>query len=68
VVSGGVACNSELRSQAKAMADRLGLTLAIPEPRFCTDNGAMIAAAGALLEPVQGDWSGNADPNLPLPC
>ena len=67
VVSGGVACNSELRSQAKAMAGRLGLALAIPEPRFCTDNGAMIAAAGALLEPVPGDWSGNADPNLALP-
>jgi N6-L-threonylcarbamoyladenine synthase len=69
VVSGGVACNSELRTQAKRTAERLGLALAIPEPRFCTDNGAMIASAGALLtplEPVQAAWSLNADPNLPL--
>ena len=66
VVSGGVACNSELRAQAKAAADRLGLALAIPEPRFCTDNGAMIASAGALLEPAADPWSRNADPNLPL--
>jgi N6-L-threonylcarbamoyladenine synthase len=66
IVSGGVACNSELRAQARLATDRLGLRLAIPEPRFCTDNGAMIASAGALLEPAGRDWSGNADPNLPL--
>jgi N6-L-threonylcarbamoyladenine synthase len=66
VVSGGVACNSELRAQARLTADRLGLTLAIPEPRFCTDNGAMIASAGALLEPPRDPWSLNADANLPL--
>jgi N6-L-threonylcarbamoyladenine synthase len=66
IVSGGVACNSELRAQARRMADRLGLVLAIPEPRFCTDNGAMIAAAGALLAPDHQDWAMNADANLPL--
>jgi N6-L-threonylcarbamoyladenine synthase len=66
VVSGGVACNSELRAQAKAMAARLGLALAIPEPRFCTDHGAMIAAAGAMLPPPRDPWIRNADPNLPL--
>ena len=66
VVSGGVACNSELRAQARLTAERLGLALAIPEPRFCTDNGAMIAAAGALLEPPPDPWPLNADPNLPL--
>jgi N6-L-threonylcarbamoyladenine synthase len=66
VVSGGVACNSELRAQARLTAERLGLALAIPEPRFCTDNGAMIAAAGALLEPPLDPWPLNADPNLPL--
>jgi N6-L-threonylcarbamoyladenine synthase len=66
IVSGGVACNSELRTQAAAATARLGLALAIPEPRFCTDNGAMIAAAGAMLTPAPGPWSLNADPNLPL--
>ena len=66
IVSGGVACNSELRARAKATAERLGLALAIPEPRLCTDNGAMIAAAGAKLELPSAPWSTNADPNLPL--
>ena len=66
IVSGGVACKSELRARAKATADRLGLRLAIPEPRLCTDNGAMIAAAGALLTPQADPWSCNADANLPL--
>jgi N6-L-threonylcarbamoyladenine synthase len=66
VVSGGVACNSELRAQARTVAQKLGLALAIPEPRFCTDNGAMIASAGALITPAEDAWSRNADPNLPL--
>jgi len=68
IVSGGVACNSELREQARLTAARLGLALAIPEPRFCTDNGAMIAAAGAVLAPAADPWARNADPNLPLPA
>jgi N6-L-threonylcarbamoyladenine synthase len=66
VVSGGVACNSELRTQAKALADSLGLRLAIPEPRLCTDNGAMIAAAGALLHPAEDPLPVNADADLKL--
>jgi N6-L-threonylcarbamoyladenine synthase len=64
IISGGVACNSEVRAQAKLMADRIGLRLAIPEPRFCTDNGAMIASAGALLVPPEDPWAINADADL----
>ncbi|HJV48095.1 MAG TPA: tRNA (adenosine(37)-N6)-threonylcarbamoyltransferase complex transferase subunit TsaD [Geothrix sp.] len=66
VISGGVACNSRLRTEAAAMAARLSLRLAIPEPRLCTDNGAMIAAAGALLEPEADPWGQNADADLKL--
>jgi N6-L-threonylcarbamoyladenine synthase len=66
VISGGVACNSRLRAEAAIQAARLGLALAIPEPRLCTDNGAMIAAAGALLEPDPEPWSQNADADLKL--
>jgi len=66
VISGGVACNSRLRSEAAKLAARTGLTLAIPEPRLCTDNGAMIAAAGALLEPEADPWLQNADADLKL--
>ena len=67
IVSGGVACNSELRKQAQAFATELGLALAIPEPRYCTDNGAMIASAGALLPILEDFTSLNADPDLRLP-
>ncbi len=65
IISGGVACNSELRLQAQKVALELGLELAIPEPKLCTDNGAMIASAGAILEP-NGDWTLNADSDLKL--
>ena len=65
-VSGGVACNSELRAQAEKMAKRCGLELAIPEPRLCTDNGAMIAAAGAMLSPMSDFAVSNADSDLKM--
>ncbi len=65
ILSGGVACNSALRAQAQALCDRLGIRLAVPAPKHCTDNGAMIAAAGALLPP-ETDWSLNADADLRL--
>jgi N6-L-threonylcarbamoyladenine synthase len=66
IISGGVACNSELRARAAQLAQTLNLELAIPEPKLCTDNGAMIAAAGALMEPAREAWSMNADSDLRL--
>ncbi|MGE0491592.1 MAG: tRNA (adenosine(37)-N6)-threonylcarbamoyltransferase complex transferase subunit TsaD [Vulcanimicrobiota bacterium] len=46
VVAGGVACNSGLRRALEEMCLRRGFRLAIPSPRLCTDNAAMIARAG----------------------
>ncbi|MDQ3974370.1 MAG: tRNA (adenosine(37)-N6)-threonylcarbamoyltransferase complex transferase subunit TsaD [Actinomycetota bacterium] len=46
VVVGGVAANSRLRARMAEDCDRAGLRLLIPSPALCTDNGAMIAAAG----------------------
>jgi N6-L-threonylcarbamoyladenine synthase len=48
IVTGGVACNSLLRSEIRARGEALGLSVSIPSPRYCTDNAAMIAAAGTL--------------------
>jgi tRNA N6-adenosine threonylcarbamoyltransferase len=46
VVGGGVAANSVLRERiATGLAD-LGVPLVVPRPGLCTDNGAMIGAAG----------------------
>lgn len=45
-VAGGVACNSLLRERFRESADRAGLGVFFPSPSLCTDNAAMIAAAG----------------------
>jgi N6-L-threonylcarbamoyladenine synthase len=70
VVSGGVACNSELRRMAIELGKKSKLRVAIPKPGLCTDNGAMVAAAGALLPPSSllglEKWAGNADAALKL--
>jgi N6-L-threonylcarbamoyladenine synthase len=49
VVCGGVAANRGLRAALAAAANEDGFRLHIPAPRYCTDNAAMIAAAGSLL-------------------
>src|SRR5207302_7875995 len=48
VVCGGVAANSRLRALAAERCAAEGISLYLPIPRLCTDNGAMIAAAGAV--------------------
>jgi N6-L-threonylcarbamoyladenine synthase len=48
VVAGGVGANHQLRTQLTAAAQKLGCTVFYPPQEFCTDNGAMIAFAGAL--------------------
>src|SRR5258707_15749273 len=47
VLGGGVAANSALRQRLASEADARGLPLIVPRPGLCTDNGAMIGAAGA---------------------
>jgi N6-L-threonylcarbamoyladenine synthase len=49
VIGGGVAANSRLRALAEERCDAAGLSLRTPPPKLCTDNGAMVAALGALL-------------------
>jgi N6-L-threonylcarbamoyladenine synthase len=48
VVAGGVGANRELRRQLDARAAKVKISVFYPELEFCTDNGAMIALAGAL--------------------
>jgi N6-L-threonylcarbamoyladenine synthase len=49
LLGGGVAANSRLRSLAEERCTAAGLTLRVPRPGLCTDNGAMVAALGAHL-------------------
>ena len=46
VISGGVAANSELRNRMKKMGAEKEVEIFIPSVPLCTDNAAMIAAAG----------------------
>lgn len=43
VIAGGVAANSLLRQK---LTEQLPIAITYPEPRYCTDNAAMIASAG----------------------
>ncbi|MCG3137306.1 MAG: tRNA N6-adenosine threonylcarbamoyltransferase [Phycisphaerae bacterium] len=49
VGGGGVVANSMLRTQLQAACTDRGLTLHLAPMKYCTDNGAMIAAAGYHL-------------------
>jgi N6-L-threonylcarbamoyladenine synthase len=69
LIAGGVAANSRLRELAAQRCAAAGLTLRIPRPRLCTDNGAMIAAFAAHLvaagaPPSRLDVA--SDPGLPV--
>src|SRR5688572_5888926 len=48
VVSGGVGANRTLRARLAGDVGKLGARVFFPEVKYCTDNGAMIALAGAL--------------------
>jgi len=48
VIAGGVSANRRLRARIAAAQAARGFTACFPEPALCTDNGAMIAFAGAL--------------------
>ena len=47
VAAGGVAANAALRAALEDVARKAGTALMLPPPQLCTDNGAMIAWAGA---------------------
>lgn len=69
VLGGGVAANSRLRSLAEERCADAGITLRVPRPRLCTDNGAMVASLGAALVARGADASRldlPADSSLPV--
>ena len=70
VLAGGVAANSRLRVLMEENMKKYPDTkLVIPPLYCCTDNAAMIGAAGyrAYLHGTAGDFSASADPSLPMP-
>jgi len=68
VIGGGVAANSGLRATLAEAALQDGFVLHVPERKRCTDNAAMIAAAGThqLMRGERAGFDLHADPSLAL--
>jgi len=69
VLAGGVAANRTVRARLQETCEELGLAMLVPPPRYCTDNGVMVAwagverLAGGFVEPpapaeeyAEGEW------------
>jgi len=67
-LSGGVAANSRLREKLRNEMDKHGGKLFVPSVELCTDNAAMIAAAGFFRYEIDGsgEFAANAIPYLKL--
>ena len=72
VVAGGVGANRHLRAQLNDACQRMGVRVHYPELHLCTDNGAMIAMAGAMriqqfgLAQANTSYSFDVKPRWPL--
>lgn len=69
VLGGGATANSRIRSLAEERCAAAGVTLRVPTPRRCTDNGVMIATLGAHLAAAGAEPSSltvATDPGLPV--
>jgi N6-L-threonylcarbamoyladenine synthase len=56
VIAGGVGANQELRKRLRDWGQQAGVQVFYPRPALCTDNGAMIAYAGACRINEIRDW------------
>lgn len=68
VIAGGVSANKYLRETMSLEADKNGIDVYCPELKYCTDNAAMIAAAG-YFEYLKGNFASldlNAFPGLKI--
>jgi N6-L-threonylcarbamoyladenine synthase len=71
VIAGGVGANRQLREALNAAAQKRRFKVYYPELEFCTDNGAMIAFAGAMRLQINPDaakreYGFNVRPRWPL--
>jgi len=71
VIAGGVGANQQLREALNAAAAKRRFRVFYPELEFCTDNGAMIAFAGAMRlqinpDAAKRDYAFNVRPRWPL--
>ena len=64
VVAGGVSANQQLRTRLNKLAADTALKVFYPQPKYCTDNGVMIAYAG-LLRLKAGEQDGEGFSTMP---
>lgn len=68
VLAGGVSANSRLREKMKAECEKRGISLYMPELKFCGDNAAMVGAQGyyEFLSGKKADLTLNAVASMPI--
>ncbi|MGM8213848.1 tRNA (adenosine(37)-N6)-threonylcarbamoyltransferase complex transferase subunit TsaD [Virgibacillus sp. W0430] len=66
IIAGGVAANKGLRTALNREFAQTDIPLAVPSLKLCTDNAAMIAAAGSVAfeQGRRSGWDLNANPSL----
>ncbi len=68
ILAGGVSANCGIRERFKVLCESRNINYTFPEPKYCTDNAAMIAAAGfyAYQKGRQADLTLNAYSSMEL--
>lgn len=68
LIAGGVSANSGIREEFERLCKEKGIKLVVPNINYCTDNGAMIAAAGYYYykKGLFSDYSLKINPSLDL--
>lgn len=68
IAAGGVAANRGLRTTLEATFEKQGIPFYVPSLPLCTDNAAMIAAAGysKFIAGERSDYAMNGRPGMPL--
>ena len=68
LIAGGVSANSGIREEFERLCKKEGIKLVVPKISYCTDNGAMIAAAGYYYykKGLFSDYALKINPSLDL--